>query len=183
MLLQVTVGRSEILKNGIRRVNWKFEPVKINIHRQASYDHILTKCSAAAWGDVGESASYVLTDTGRMKIQEKLVIDQPDGTDEVLPWTLETYLQEDLSLSTKISSAEEIYTISNHVVLGECNWPFIACFLTSIVSYWVNNSLSLWLSVCIVQFGPIKAMYQVCLFTSLQLFLCIIVVIYTAPPF
>ena len=91
--LQVTVGRSEVLKNGKRRVDRKFEPVKINIHRQASYDRVLTKCLAAAWGEVGESASYVLTDTGGMKIPEKLVIDQPDGTDEVLPWTLETYLQ------------------------------------------------------------------------------------------
>ena len=34
---------------------------------------------------------YTLTDTGGRNIPEKIVIDRSDGTDCVLPWTLETY--------------------------------------------------------------------------------------------
>ena len=56
MLLQVTIGR---IKNGKRRADRKFEPVKTNIHRQASYDRVLTICLAAVWGEVGEKVDHM----------------------------------------------------------------------------------------------------------------------------
>ena len=46
--LQVTVTRSQLLK-GKRKVDKTFEPVKVNIHSQATYDRVLSKCIAAAW--------------------------------------------------------------------------------------------------------------------------------------
>jgi hypothetical protein len=67
--------------------------VRINIHRQASFNRVFTKCLIAAWGESREEASYILTDTGGMKIPEELVIDRADCTDHTLPWTLEAYLQ------------------------------------------------------------------------------------------
>ena len=91
-MLQVTVSRSE-MKKGKRKVDRKFEPVRINIHRQASFNRVFTKCLIAAWGESREEASYILTDTGGMKIPEELVIDRADCTDHTLPWTLEPYLQ------------------------------------------------------------------------------------------
>ena len=50
-------------------------------------------CIVAAWGETREEASYILTDTGGMKIPDELVIDQADCTDHTLPSTLEAYLQ------------------------------------------------------------------------------------------
>ena len=65
--LQVTVTRSQLLK-GKQKVDKTFEPVKVNIHSQATYDRVLSKCIAAAWKEEKvENVSYTLTDTGGRK--------------------------------------------------------------------------------------------------------------------
>lgn len=95
-LLQVCVGRAERnSKDGKTKVDKKFGVVKINIHKEAPYTHLLEKCRRAVWAMQGDSDvySYQLLDSKGLNIEDKLIIDQPDGTDFELPWSLESYVQ------------------------------------------------------------------------------------------
>ena len=88
------VGRSEI-KRGRRKIDREFGIVKINVHKGASYAQLLEKCTRAVWADCfnNEANIYTLVDSQGLVIPETLIIDKPDGTDEELPWSLETYIQ------------------------------------------------------------------------------------------
>ena len=59
-----------------------------------SYAQLLEKCARAVWADSfnNEANSYTLVDSQGLVIPEMLIIDKPDGTDEELPWSLETYV-------------------------------------------------------------------------------------------
>ena len=69
--------------------------MKINVHKAASYSRLLEKCTNAVWEnpDADQQYTFTLMDTQGMVINDKLIVDQPDGSDRELPWSLETYVQ------------------------------------------------------------------------------------------
>ena len=79
---------------GKKKIDRKFDTKKINVHKQASYARVLAKCKSIAWGDGPDDASYefVMLDSGGMIIPKQLIVDQPNGTDKALPWSLELYM-------------------------------------------------------------------------------------------
>ena len=62
------------------------------VHKNASYSRLLEKCIKAVWEE-DEGYNFSLMDGQGLLIDDKLIIDQPNGIDEELPWTLETYLK------------------------------------------------------------------------------------------
>jgi len=71
----------------------RFETKKLFIYREASHARVLEKCREVAWPDGPADAEYLLADAGGTIISNCLVIDQADGTDKKLEWTLEAYMQ------------------------------------------------------------------------------------------
>ena len=63
------------------------------MYREASDARVLAKCHEVAWPDGPVDAEYLLADAGGTIISNCLVIDQADGTDKKLEWTLEAYTQ------------------------------------------------------------------------------------------
>lgn len=70
-----------------------FEMKKLFIYREASHARVLEKCREVTWPDSPADAEYFLADGGGTIISNHLVIDQADGTDKLLEWTLEAYIQ------------------------------------------------------------------------------------------
>ncbi len=66
---------------------------KIFIFKEASYKRVLEKCRSAVFPETEEGAEYYLADSGGVRVENTLIIDEPDGRDRELPWTLESYLQ------------------------------------------------------------------------------------------
>ena len=66
---------------------------KIFIFKEASYERVLEKCRSAVFPEAEEGAEYYLADSGGVRVENTLIIDEPDGRDRELPWTLESYLQ------------------------------------------------------------------------------------------
>lgn len=58
-----------------------------------SHSRVLEKCQEAARPNGLRNAEYHLADASAAIIPSVLVIDQPDGTDRQLDWTLEMYMQ------------------------------------------------------------------------------------------
>ena len=75
-----------------------FKPIKLNFHKQSSYETVLEKLKRVAWGteDKGGAigGTYFLADASGVLIQQKnFEIQGATGKREVLPWTLENYVQ------------------------------------------------------------------------------------------
>ena len=80
----------------MKKVDRDFGVVKINVHKNASYSRFLEKCIK----EEDEGYDFSLMDS------QGLIIDQPNGIDEELPWTLETY-QEDVYYTAEICCSSD----------------------------------------------------------------------------
>ena len=63
------------------------------MYRSATHARLLNKCKGVVWPNAPDGAEYYLADSAGVIISDTLVIDQPDGTDKQLEWTLDTYLK------------------------------------------------------------------------------------------
>lgn len=60
---------------------------RVFVYRGATHARLLSKCKCT------DDAEYHLADSTGVIISDTLVIDQPDGTDKQLEWTLDAYLK------------------------------------------------------------------------------------------
>ena len=114
---KVSVGRSE-LKRGRQRVDKTFGLVKINVHKEASYSRLLEKCRNAVWVDSSQEKkySYSLMDSQGLTIDDKLIIDHPDGVDRELPWSLDTFVK----VTRKTYTTQPKFIVLRIPVCGKC---------------------------------------------------------------
>lgn len=74
-----------------------FPAIKLPFHHDCSYEDMLRKCREHVWPDAGAKDSnyqYCLVDGSGTSIgHSDFNIDLPDGGKEILPWTLNNYLQ------------------------------------------------------------------------------------------
>ena len=77
------------------RMDRAFTPVKIPLHKNSSYDDIVTTCREFVWGDgsVSSDYQYYLADGSGTPIAATLSVSLSDGTKETLPWTISKHLQ------------------------------------------------------------------------------------------
>lgn len=66
---------------------------KLFVFREATHARLLKKCKDTVWPDGPEGASYFLADVAGIIIPDVLIIDQPDGSDKRLDWTLDAYIR------------------------------------------------------------------------------------------
>ena len=109
---------------GRKRVDREFGFVNINVHKSASYSRLLEKCINAVWGSLEDQQyTFTLMDTQGVLIDDKLIVDEPDGSDRELPWSLETYVK----ITKKTYATKPRFIVFRTPILGKC---LISCSLT-----------------------------------------------------
>ena len=68
-----------------------FTPVKVTFHKDNTYQQVLTKAKTV-WAKKSRGDFFLADGTGSSISCESFTLDLPDGTSEVLPWTMSNYL-------------------------------------------------------------------------------------------
>ena len=72
-----------------------FTTIKIPFHKDCSSTDMLNKCAECVWekSAAGDYTYYLADGSGTAIGSSSFIVDQPDGSQQTLPWTLSNYLR------------------------------------------------------------------------------------------
>jgi len=95
-LSQLSIGKmTHSRKQGRGIMDRSFKPIRMCFRRDCSYERMLEKSKAQLYSIQCQGASYYMADTSgtRVCIDGFIIVDKADGSEQQVPWTVETYIK------------------------------------------------------------------------------------------
>ena len=93
---QLSIGEmTHSRKQGRGIMDRSFKPIRMCFRRDCSYERMLKKSKAQLYSTQCQGASYYMADTSgtRVCIDGFIIVDKADGSEQQVPWTVETYIK------------------------------------------------------------------------------------------
>ena len=96
LLSQLLIGKmTHSRKQGRGIMDRSFKPIRMCFRRDCSCERMLEKSKAQLYSTQCQGASYYMADTSgtRVCIDGFIIVDKADGSEQQVPWTVETYIK------------------------------------------------------------------------------------------